>query len=271
MMRAIKVRSFSTIAITLAAGLCLAVTGAEAATGAAPAAVNKTKTATAVVRPYLTPRDTVVRAVTAMRDGDEKAFFAAVSADTKTEPFLRSLLGASKAVLAFKKKFVATYGQPEWEKFQNKYQDEEEAGEGGVSASFKFKMVTNEEVAAAATGEVKTAGSTATADFPGFPQPVKLVRNAAGQWRIDGASILPPEASPVEMKKFMDGMTAMTLKYLPAIGAAGVAPRDINHELGDEFMKGMMGIKPSDQPRFNLDKIRAAAAGKKTASATPKI
>ena len=202
-------------------------------------------------KPGKTPKEIVARLAQAMYEGNKIEMLACFTGTDQEKRPVESIANFMVAALTFKEAFIETYGQEEWDKFQD---PEKKPKEGDA----EFFLITKEKLERMKRADVRIEGEKAFFLVPNGPAEALeavIVRQADG-WLIQASSFLPVGAEPVAFSNMMDGLAAVVVKYHKAIGHEGLTPEDIDAELGMAMIKAILGFEMTTPHRFNIDEIQ---------------
>jgi hypothetical protein len=205
------------------------------------------KKASHPVTPADSPKTLITNCVMAMHKIDTPTFLACFDATAKEREALSNLMDLAQAMTDFKKSFISAYGEEKWSNFQ----DPEKAPEEG-NATFKF--VTKEALTELESIDIEIDGDEARIPIPGEIREAVAIKHQDG-WLIDATSFLPSGSKPEAFGDLMYRMANVTRKYMKAIGHKGIAPEDIDAEVGRAWAKEMFGMTTPTKHRFNIEEL----------------
>jgi hypothetical protein len=189
--------------------------------------------------------------MTALHRGDEAAFFAVVQAEGRQREFLAASIEFLKAGADFREAFVKAYGEQAWATFQDRATAPPD-GDAALTVSDP-----GEHLARVQGAPIDERGDEAACEVPeksGPPKTVRLVK-VSGGWRVDGASMCPPEPALSETAPKAKKLAETIRKYQRAIGRPGIKPEDIDAELGKAIAQLLTGQAPTGPRRFDVDNL----------------
>ena len=199
-----------------------------------------------------TPKEAIESLAQSMYEADAKNMLGCFAGTPDELEAIESLANFGSSALQFKIKFIETYGEKEWQDFQD-------PAKGLDRYDATLDIITDTDLEEFMSLQIRVKEDKAFFTVPDqFYESVILKKN--GRWFIQASSIFKPGTNP---KAFADAMNngAKTIKkFEKAIGYEGLTPEDIDEELGRAIWKEMFGVdfdrKFQRTPRFEIDKIK---------------
>ena len=184
----------------------------------------------------------------AMIKGDKKAMLGYCKGSPEELDVIAAIADFAKAVIAFKKAFIKTYGEQAWKDFQD-------PAKGPKEGNARLNMPSKKDLDSIAKTDFAIENGKTKWMMPNAQQPVDLVLSN-GKWFVVSASLLPPGAKPAPFAKMMRSFTKIVAKYQTAIGKKGISAEDIDAELGRDIVKTLLGMTTPTPHRFDVDKLQ---------------
>jgi hypothetical protein len=177
---------------------------------------------------------------------EKNNFIECFYATQKERLALSAIIDYGVAAKEFRDKFIAAYGEQAW----NNFQDPKKAPK---ESDARFRMFLEQDFKKLDFNLVKVKEGTATFYVENENRNIELIKTNNG-WLMVASKFLRPGVKAEDFGNLMANMTKVTSKYMKAIGYKGIAPEDIDAELGRAWASEI-GFSFSTEHRFNIDKL----------------
>lgn len=196
--------------------------------------------------PAPTPEKALHNCFYSMFKLEKRKFIESFYATKKERKALSAIIDYGAAAKEFRNKFIGAYGEQAW----NNFQDPKKAPKEGDAT---FRMFLEQDFNKLDFNLVKVKKGTAKFYVEKENRNIELIKTNDG-WLLVASKFLQPGVKAEDFGNLMANMTKVTSKYMKAIGYKGIAPEDIDAELGRAWASEI-GFSFSTEHRFNIDKL----------------
>lgn len=199
------------------------------------------------LEPQQTAEAAVFKAIDSLHDVDIDGFLSCFEAREDEYLLLESVISAGNAAVAFRKKFISTYGEKAWESFQ----DPEQSPEG---ADGSLQMIEKHHVDEIKAWQYNHENPEVT--FPNSQGPIRIKESHQGFVLSPGNILNDMSSKSLEGNtKLMNTLTEMVSRHTQAIGQPHLSPQDIDFQFGKDLMKTIFGMEVGLADKYDVDAI----------------